>query len=132
MFPSVSSHRTTASVVSGRRLIQGDAQVDLDVRPGHAHLLDQQAHEPLTLLEVEGVHSVPYTRRERIDPMCQPVVDGERLPFGHQCFSLLLELPVPLDHLSMARLEFRELEGLHLIQINDPSSLALGLLQAPI
>lgn len=72
--------------------------MDLDVGPSHSDLLDQQTREPLTLLEVERVHLMPHTLRERVDPASQPVVDGERLPFGHQGRSLLLQLSMPLNH----------------------------------
>jgi hypothetical protein len=106
--------------------------VDLDVGSRHPHLLDQQAHEPLTLLKVEGINALPHAIGKGVDPARQLVVDGDRLPFRHQGLALLLELALPLDHLSMARLEFRERNGLHLVQIDDPSSLALGLLEAPI
>jgi hypothetical protein len=60
------------------------------------------------------------------------VVDSEFLVFLHQSFSLLLELPMSLDHLAMAHLELAELDGLHLVQIHDPSSLGLSLLQPTI
>lgn len=67
-----------------------------------------------------------------VDPVREPMVDGERLPFGYQCLSLLSELPMPFDDLSMPLLKLGELDGLHLVQINDPSSLAVGLLEAAI
>lgn len=106
--------------------------MDFDVGSGHSHLLDEQAHEPLTLLEVESVHPLPNMLGERVDPVSKPMVDGEDLPFGYQCLSLLSELPMPLDDLLMPLPKLGELDGLHLVQINDPSSLAFGLLEAPI
>jgi len=60
------------------------------------------------------------------------VVDREFLVVLHQRFSLLLNLPMPLDHLAMARLELAELDGLHLVQIDHASSFGLSLLQPTI
>jgi hypothetical protein len=106
--------------------------MDLDVRPGHPDLLDQQTYEPLPLLEVEGVDALPSAISEGFDPASQPVVDRELLALGQQRLTFLLELPMPLGHLAMPRLELGELDGLHLVEVNHPSSLALGLLQAPV
>src|SRR6266851_1059115 len=105
------------------RLVQGDAQVDLDVRPGHSNLLDQQAHESLTLLEVESVDALPDAAGEGFDPASQAVVDRQLLALTHQRLPLLLELPMPGDNFSVSHLELRELDGLHLVEVHDPSSL---------
>jgi hypothetical protein len=106
--------------------------VDLDARPGHSNLLDQQAHESLTLLEVESVDALPDAAGERFDPASQPVVDRELLALPHQRLPLLFELSMPVDHLSMTRLELRELDGLHLVEVRNPSSLGVGLLETTL
>jgi hypothetical protein len=67
------------SVIVGRGLIQGNAQVNLDARPGDANLLDQEAHELLTLLEVEGIEPFSNASGERFNFACQPVIDREFL-----------------------------------------------------
>ena len=76
--------------------------MDLNARPGHSDLLDHQAHESLALLEIEGVDALSDAAGERFDPAGQPVVDRELLALPHQRLPLLLELPMPVDHLSMA------------------------------
>ena len=48
--------------------------MNLNVRSGHPDLLDQQAHESLTLLEVEGVDALLDPASERFDLVRQTVV----------------------------------------------------------
>jgi hypothetical protein len=115
-----------------RGLIQGNAQVDLDARSGDSNLLNKQPHEPLALLEVEGVDALPNTAGEGFDLMSKLVVGRELLPLGQKGLLLLLELPMSADHLLMPRLEFREHNGLHLIEVHHPSPLAVGLLQSTV
>jgi hypothetical protein len=106
--------------------------VDLNVRSGHPNLLDQQAHEPLTLLEVDGVDALLDPVGERFDLVRQSVFHCEFPPLVQQRLPLLLELSMPLDDLLMPGLELRELDGLHLVKIYDPSPLGLGLLEATV
>ena len=44
-----------SNVLVGCGLVQGNPQVNLHAWAGDANLLDQEAHEFLTLFEVEGV-----------------------------------------------------------------------------
>jgi hypothetical protein len=120
------------SVLVGRGLIQGNAQVNLNARPGDSNLLDQEAHEPLTLLEVEGIDTSSNTPGEGFDFAQQPVVNRELLVLRQQCLALLLELSMTTDHLLLPDLEFGELNGLHLIEVHEPSSLRFGALQPTV
>ena len=117
------------NVLVGRGLIQGNAQVNLDARPGDSNLLDQEADEPLTLLEVEGIDTLSNTPGEGVDLARQPVVDHELLVLRQKCLALLLELSMAADHLVLPELEFGELNGLHLIEVHEPSALCFGALQ---
>jgi hypothetical protein len=60
-------HVMRLSIVCGRRLIQGDAQVDLDRRPGDSHLLHQETYEFLTLFEIKLVDAAPYALGKCVD-----------------------------------------------------------------
>jgi hypothetical protein len=128
----LSQRRARCWALIERRLIQGNAQVDLDARSGDSNLLNKKPHEPLPLLEVESVDALPNTARKGFDLTSKLVIDGEFLPLGQQCLLLLLELPMAADHLLMPRLEFREHGGLHLIEVHHPSPLAVGLLQSTV
>ena len=46
-----------------------------------------------------------------------------------QCLALLLELAVAADYLLMPRMEFGEFNGLHRIEVDEPSSFCSGALQ---
>jgi hypothetical protein len=103
--------------------------VNLHARPGNANLLDEEAHQLLTLFEVESVDTFSDAPGEGVNFVRQPVVDGEFVVPRQQCFALLLELSMTAEHLLMPSLEFGELNRLHLIQIDEPSSFCLGALQ---
>jgi len=76
------------SGVRGRVLIQGDAQMNLDGRPGDSHLLDQQADELLTLLKIEGIDAVANVPGEGFDLARQPVVDRKFLALCQERLAL--------------------------------------------
>jgi hypothetical protein len=113
-------------VFVGRGLIQGNAQVNLDARPGDSNLLDEEAHELLTLLEGEGIDIFSNAPGEGFDFTRQAVVDREFLVLRQECLALVLELCLAADDLVMPRLEFGELKGLHLLEVDNPPSLTLG------
>jgi len=77
-------------------------------------LLDQEAHEFLTLFEVEGVDTLSNAPGEELNFARQPVVDGEFLVLRQECLPLLLELSLAAVHLLTPSLELGELNRLHL------------------
>ena len=106
--------------------------MDFDIWAGHPNLLDEEAHELLTLLEIEGVEAVPHAIGEGVDAVRQVVIDGQRFVLGHEFLALLLKLAMALHYLAVSRLELREFDSLHLIQVDDSSSLPVRLLQPTV
>ena len=53
----------------GLRLVEGDAQVDFDIPAPHLHPLDEQAHKPLALVEVEVVEGGEHPRGEALEAL---------------------------------------------------------------
>ena len=76
------------SGVRGRVLIQGNAQVNLDGRPGDSHLFDQQADELLTLLKIQGIDAVANVPGEGFDLARQPVVGRKFLALCQERLAL--------------------------------------------
>jgi hypothetical protein len=76
-----------------RRLIQGNAELDLDARSGDSNLLNKKPHEPLMLLEFEGVDALPNAAGEGFDLTSKRVIDGELLPLGQKCLFQLARVP---------------------------------------
>jgi hypothetical protein len=95
--------------------------VDLHVWAGNANLLDEEAHQLLALFEVEGVDAGSYALGERFNLARELIIDRELMMLCKQRLTLLLELPVAAEDLLVASLEFGELDGLHLIQIDQAS-----------
>ncbi len=106
--------------------------MNFDGRPSDSHLFDQQADELLTLLEIEGIHAVANVLGRGFDLARQPVVDRKFLALCQERLALSLELSMAADHLLMPRLEVGELNGLHLVQVQDSAPLVVGLLQATV
>ncbi len=52
-----------------RRLVEGDAQVDVDFPAPYLHPLDEQAHEPLALVEVEVVEGGEHLRGKALEAL---------------------------------------------------------------
>ena len=103
--------------------------MNLHVWPGDANLFDQEAHEFLALLEVEGVDTFSDAPGEGFNFVRQAVVDREFLVLRQECVALLLESSLAADHLLMPSLELGELNRLHLIEIHEPSLFCRGALQ---
>ena len=55
--------------VQRRRLVEGDAQVDVDFPAPYLHPLDEQAHEPLALVEVEVVEGGEHLRGKALEAL---------------------------------------------------------------
>ena len=106
--------------------------MDLHVWSSNANLLDEEAHELLALFEIEDVDACSYTLGERFNLARETVRDRELMMLRKQGLALLLELPMAAEDLLVPSLEFDELDGLHLIQINESSAFCLGALQSAL
>ena len=109
-------------------LVEGDAQVDLDLPAGDAHVVDDKAQQLLALLEVELVDADGCSAGEVADSLLEAVVDGELLALGDELVALLGQRAVAEVDVSCSPLHLGELEQPGLVQVGETSSLgAVGV-----
>ena len=76
--------RRLAAVTRARRLLQGDAEVDVDLPASNVDPFDEEAHEALALGEVEGVEGGRNPGGEAVDALAKLVAGRELLALGTQ------------------------------------------------
>ena len=95
-------------------------------------LLDQQAHEALSTLEVECVDPARGELREAGNSASQPVVDGEIVPLGEKSGALVCKACAASVDFPGTPLQIREFHETSLVQIGQTPPLCLcGLELAP-
>ncbi|MFN2506948.1 MAG: MobF family relaxase [Acidimicrobiales bacterium] len=69
------------------RLVERDAEVDVQLPAPHVDSFDEEADEPLALCEVEGVERGRYSGSEAVDALVETVVGRELMALGDQRLS---------------------------------------------
>src|SRR4051794_35388322 len=96
--------------------VECDAELDLDVPPGDADFLDEQAEQGLLLLEVEVVDAGADAFGEAVDASAHLVVAGQLLPLVGQGFSTLGKVLAAVLDLGVARLQFGDVDESGLVE----------------
>jgi hypothetical protein len=113
-------------------LVEWDAQADLDLPAGYTDLFDDEAHEPLAAVEVEGVDAVCGLGGEGVDASAQSVVVRELAALVDQGGALLLEGGGAGVDFADAVLEVGEVDHAGLVQVEQPAAFGLGLVDAAL
>jgi len=110
--------------------VERDAEAEFDLPAVHADLLDGQAQQSLTLVEVERVDPVGGLLGEVGDPLAQAVADGELVSLGGQFGLLGLKLPAAGVDLGCPAVELFHVDVAGLVEVGDPAAFGGGFLDA--
>lgn len=80
------------------------------------------------MLEIEALDSLSDAGGEGIDLAAQPVVRRQLLTLTHQRTAFLLQPSLSIDNLLVPHPELGRVDCFHLIEIDNASAFALGLL----
>lgn len=102
--------------------IQGDAELDLDVPAGDADLLDDEAEELLSLVEVKVIKGGQGAAGEVGDALTQLVVGGQLGPLCGQLLASGVQLGVSAVDVFGAALHVDEFDQSGLVEVNQAAT----------
>ena len=111
-------------------MVERDAESDVDLPTGNTDFLDHQPQQALALFEFESVDALPDALGESGEPAPQTVGAPELAALGGERLSLSLELSTACGKLALAALQFGEVDEAELIEVDEASTLQIGLLEA--
>ena len=111
------------------RVVERDAQPDLDVPAGDLDVFDEQPEQVLALGGVELVDDGGHAGGEALDAVAEPVAAGEVGAFGGEAGALVLEFALPGGDRGGAALQLGHVDQSGLVEVDEPVVLAAGSLE---
>ena len=119
-------------MVAAGRLVQGDAQPDLDVPAGDLDVLDEQPQQCLALGVVEVVEDRADAAGEVLDAVAESVAAGEVGALGCQAGAFFLKFALARGDRGGAAVQFGHVDQPGLVEVDQPVVLAAGGLEPAV
>jgi hypothetical protein len=107
-------------------LVEGDAEVDLGLPSGHGDVIDDEAHELLSVGEVELVDPFRDPAGEVVHAIPQTVLGGEFVALEDELLTLVGERLSAGSDVSAAPLDLGKLKQAGLVEVGEASSFGIG------
>jgi hypothetical protein len=113
-------------LITAWRVVERDAQPDLDVPAGDLDVFDEQPEQFLPLGGVELVDDGGHAGGEVLDAVAEPVATGEVGSLGGEAGAVLLEFALACGDRGGAALQFGHVDQPGLVEVDQPVVLAAG------
>ncbi len=114
------------------RVVEWDAQPDLDLPAGDLDVFDEQPQQVLPLGGVELIDDGADAGGEVLDAVAEPVAAGEAGAFGGKAGALVLGVALPCGDRGGAALQFGHVDQPGLVEVEEPAVLAAGGLELAV
>src|SRR5271155_2759007 len=111
------------------RVVEWDAQADLDMPAGDLDVFDEQPQQFLPLGWVELVDDGGHAGGEVLDAAAEPVAAGEVGALGGKASACVLQVALPCGDRGGAALQLGHVDQPGLVEVDQPVVLAAGGLE---